>query len=587
MQALSAAVAAEVISLQNLSKQLALDDFYAARRKAALQELLARFTHKPVGLFSYEEVRQKLKAQVGSERGLRDIPLAAIVGSVNRYEDFTCDFLPRQGIMGQRWANVKAAVEGSLGLPPIEVYQLGEAYFVKDGNHRVSVARQRGDATIQAYVTEVRSAVPFKPGDSPDDLILKGEYADFLAHTRFDELRPDARWQVTSPGQFAVLEEHIAVHRYFMGQQFQRAISPDEATIHWYDTVYLPVIRAIRQRQLLQEFPQRTETDLYLWLAEYQMQLKSELGMDVSPEAAATALAVEHSPRPERVAARLAGALIPAALEPGPPVGRWRQGKEGRQRYFENVLVALDEHGHYAREQALILARLEGARLNGLHVDTSGAGAFSPLAQSLRDDFERRCREENISATFKLMVSSSVTRKVIDHTHWHDLLLFTFTNPPLESSAVRKSFDVQRLLHQSAGPVMIVPHHVSSLTHALLVYDGSPKAREALFLAIYLVQKWEISLSVLTIPYQGRARKFDPSGMLRDVQEFLTRCQVAAKAVHASGPAATAILLTTETSHCDLIIMGGYGRGPLLKGFTDDVIDQVLRRANRPVLLCR
>jgi nucleotide-binding universal stress UspA family protein len=71
------------------------------------------------------------------------------------------------------------------------------------------------------------------------------------------------------------------------------------------------------------------------------------------------------------------------------------------------------------------------------------------------------------------------------------------------------------------------------------------------------------------------------------VQEYLANRGVLAEMISASGPIATSILLTAETSHCDLIIMGGYGRGPLLTAFIDDVVDQVLRRANRPVLLCR
>jgi nucleotide-binding universal stress UspA family protein len=568
--------------LESHHKIAALDDFYEARQKAILTDLLARFTGQPPGLLSYEEVRQKLRAQVGSDRGLHDVPLAAIVGSVNRYEDFTRDFLPRHDAAKYRWASVKAAAETTTGLPPIEVYQIGEAYFVKDGNHRVSVARQRGDATIQAYVTEVRSAVPFKPGDSPDDLILKGEYADFLARTNFHELRPDANLQVTSPGQYAVIEEHIAVHRHYMGQEFRREVPPDEAATHWYDTIYLPVVRVLRQRNLLKDFPQRSETDIYLWLSEYRAQLTEELGIEVTPEAAADGLAAKRSPRPERVAARLVEAVTPDALENGPPVGRWRHEKEGHQHLFENVLVALGEHGEYAREQALILARLEGARLNGLHVATSEESIL--LSQC--EDFERRCHEENIPGQFKAAISRNITHKLLEHARWNDLLMFTLTDPPA-SEPSRLASEVRHLLRHSASPVMVVPRQISSLTHALLAYDGSPKAREALFLAAYIAQKWELSLSVVTIARQGRVTPEAQAATLAGAQEFLASYGVLAEIISASGPIATSILLTAETSHCDLIIMGGYGRGPLLTAFIDDVVDQVLRRANRPVLLCR
>jgi len=174
---------------------------------------MARLTGRSADLLSYEEVRQKLKVKGMGKWGLEDIPLDAIVGSVGRYTDFTRSFLPRQDSDEERWARVKVAVTDLGGLPPIEVYQIGQAYLVRDGNHRVSVARQVAATHIQAYVTEVRTKVPLLPDTQPDDLILKAEYTDFLERTRLDELRPEADLSVTVPGQYQALEEHIEVHR--------------------------------------------------------------------------------------------------------------------------------------------------------------------------------------------------------------------------------------------------------------------------------------------------------------------------------------------------------------------------------------
>jgi len=106
----------------------------------------------------------------------------------------------------------------AVGLPPIEVYQIGEVYFVQDGNHRVSVAYQLGARYIQAYVTEVQTRVPLTPDVQPVDLILMAEYADFLEGTRLDELRPGADLRTSIPGQYQALSEHIDVHRYYMGK---------------------------------------------------------------------------------------------------------------------------------------------------------------------------------------------------------------------------------------------------------------------------------------------------------------------------------------------------------------------------------
>ena len=126
--------------------QMAIHDFQSARKKAAVHEVLARITGKSTQLLSYEEVAGKLKLQGRTERGVQHIPVDAIVGSVGRYTDFTRSFLPRHGDDQQRWAGVKAAfLEDGAGLPPIEVYKVGEAYFVIDGNHRVS-SRSRRDS---------------------------------------------------------------------------------------------------------------------------------------------------------------------------------------------------------------------------------------------------------------------------------------------------------------------------------------------------------------------------------------------------------------------------------------------------------
>jgi hypothetical protein len=270
-----------------LTFSAAIDDFHKARSLAALKEILARITGESTQLLSFDEVRQKLKVKGSYDKGLRDIPLDAIVGSVGRYNDFTRDFLPKQDVDETRWARVKVAATGLVGLDPIEVYQIGDVYFVKDGNHRVSVARQLGATHIQAYVTEIRTRVPLTPNVKPDDLILKAEYADFLEKTRLDEYRPQSDLNVTGPGQYPILLEHIDMHRYFMGLDYQRDVSYEEAVTHWYDHVYLPIVQIIRERGILRFFPDRTETDLYLWIAEHRAALEKELGWRINPEDAA------------------------------------------------------------------------------------------------------------------------------------------------------------------------------------------------------------------------------------------------------------------------------------------------------------
>ena len=236
------------------TKESAKDDFARARRRADLEKVVASLTGKSADLLPFEEVRKKVRGVRGNRRVLQDVPLDSIVGSVGRYEDFTRDFLPRRDSDKERWAKVGLLASEGAGLPPIELFQIGDVYFVHDGNHRVSVARQNGHTHIEAYVTPVHTRVRLSPEIQPKDLILKSELADFLEATRLDFLRPGADVTVTSAGAYADLLKHIEVHHYFMGLDEKREVPFEEAVTHWYDTVFSPVIEVIRKGHILEEF---------------------------------------------------------------------------------------------------------------------------------------------------------------------------------------------------------------------------------------------------------------------------------------------------------------------------------------------
>ena len=123
---------------------VALGEFRAARRQAALKAALARLQGDSLALLSFYEVAKQLKVTGQVDRGVREIPLDRIVGSVGRYDDFDRSFLPLKDHDAKRWASVRIAAADPAALPPIEVYQIGTAYFVVDGNHRVSIALRLG-----------------------------------------------------------------------------------------------------------------------------------------------------------------------------------------------------------------------------------------------------------------------------------------------------------------------------------------------------------------------------------------------------------------------------------------------------------
>ena len=569
----------------------ALDDFYRARRQAALQEIIARLQGKCVELLSYDEVSRQLKTAGRAARGLRDIPLDHIVGSVGRTTDFTRSFLPRMDSDDQRWANVRAAVEGHSGLPPIEVYQIGEAYFVLDGHHRVSVARQMGLTHLEAVVTEVRTRVPLSPDVRPDELIVKAEYADFLEYTRLDQLRPGCDLSVSVPGQYAKLENHIEAHRYFMETEQEREVPFEEAACDWYDQAYLPVVRSFREKDLLRDFPGRTETDLYLWVSEYQLELREELGWQIRPEVAASNLTAQVGARlgsrAARVGARILNAVLPSVLEDGPAPGQWRRARMTArylERLFADILVPVsgEEGGWLALEQALVVARREGAQVHGLHVVASEGQVGSGAAQAVQREFNRRCEAAGVRGALAVE-SGEVAAKICERALLADLVILNLTHPPPPQLRARLDSGFRTIVRRSARPVLAVPGTSTPLERALLAYDGSPKAREALFVATYLAELWKTALVVVTVAEPGRTTG-DTSEAAR---KYLDWHEVPAEFVGASGAVPEAILKAAQAHDCDLIIMGGYGSAPVVEVVVGSSVDQVLREASQPILICR
>lgn len=264
------------------------DDFARARRKAFLSRLLAFLRHQPNELLPFSEVRARLNVRGQQDCGMQTVPLARIVGSEGRYSDFDRGFLPLRQKTRDRWLSVDRAHYQDVGLPAVELYQIGDIYFVKDGNHRVSVARQQGQVDIDAHVIRLLVDVPISDTLSVRDLLIKEEYSDFLDWTNLATLRPDQRIEFSEPGGYLELIRHINTHRYFLGLNDQREIARDEAVQSWYDTVYLPLVAAIREKDILQAFPGRTEADLYRWIMEHRWYLSERNnGADPGPQVAA------------------------------------------------------------------------------------------------------------------------------------------------------------------------------------------------------------------------------------------------------------------------------------------------------------
>ncbi len=274
--------------------------FQSAQRRALVERVLARLGGKQQHLIPFDEV-MRILGYARAQRPHREpepIPLDKIVGSVGRYRDFTRSFLPTDNVSRERWTRVAALLEGP-GWPPIEVYKVGDVYFVKDGNHRVSVARALGLKEIEGYVTEIDlpDGVSLSPDMDIDEFLINLERAQFLERTRWHELRPDVPVVLTAPGRYPELQEHIDVHRYYLGLEKQRYIPYEEAVRSFIENVYLPIVEEIRKSGILKEFPGRTEADLYLWIARHRERLRDQYGLPhpPAPEQAVRDFAQTHS----------------------------------------------------------------------------------------------------------------------------------------------------------------------------------------------------------------------------------------------------------------------------------------------------
>jgi len=581
------------------SYTMAIRDFQQARNEALKEEFWSKITGESSDLISYDEVKTKLKFIGSSRKGLRDIPLDAIIGSVGRYSDFTRKFNPRQDSDAERWANIEVKTVGAEGLPPIEVYKVGETYFVIDGNHRVSVARHLGFKTIEAYVTEIETRVPLPPNAQPDDIILRARYIAFLEKTGLDKLRPDANLTVTVPGQYRVLEQHIELHRKMMEIERGQEITNQDAVLDWYDNVYSVVVNVIREQNILKHFPRRTETDIYLWISGYRLMLQNseEWGLAPHPnennEISPDSLDMPAFGFLPRLATKLRNGMSTTPLEADDIApGEWRRGllvgqikKRTKRlfRLFTNILVPVsgDEVGWYALHQALGIARREGGRLVGLHIIPEPEQTTSTV-EPARAYFNRHCTKAGIPGRLTIK-AGNVAQTICDYSRFVDLTVIKLNHPPATQPLARLESGLRTIIRQCRSPILTVPQaFVYPLDRALLAYDGSPKSREALFLATYLGSRWQIPLTVVTVTDRATS-----SEILTEAKSYLAPYNINVTFVAQTGPAAEAIITTSQENSCDLIIMGSYGYNRMLELVLGSTVDEVLRTSTVPTLICR
>ena len=256
-------------------------DFSRARGKAMLSQIQNFLNTDRDKLLSFNDVKGILKPKNEVYMGSQTVPIKMIVGSEGRYHDFNKYFLPRKEHMRQRWQRVDEAHIKDIVLPPILLYEIGGVYFVRDGNHRVSVAKLQGVEFIDAEVISLTTEMNIKPSMTTDELtaeLIEYEKNIFYTETLFGDLTEYWDMNFSAPGRYDVIYNHILVHKYYLNEDIEEEIHFNNALVSWYNNVYNPVIKIIREQWLLANFPGRTEADLYVWIVKHWDFLKKKYG---------------------------------------------------------------------------------------------------------------------------------------------------------------------------------------------------------------------------------------------------------------------------------------------------------------------
>jgi hypothetical protein len=265
----------------NVATQQAMADFSRARGRAVLSQIQHFLNTDRDKLLSFHDVKDILKPRNEVYRGSQIVPINLIAGSEGRYHDFNKYFLPKAEHLRNRWQRVDEAHIRDIILPPISLYEIGGVYFVRDGNHRVSVAKSQGVEFIDADVISLATEIVLKPSMTTDDLreaLILYEKNIFYEKTEFGVLTDYWDLDFSSPGRYDVIYNHILVHKYYLNEDREDEIPFSEALVSWYSNVYNPVITIIREQWLLVNFPGRTQADLYVWIIKHWDFLKKKYG---------------------------------------------------------------------------------------------------------------------------------------------------------------------------------------------------------------------------------------------------------------------------------------------------------------------
>jgi len=278
-------------SVYDLSDHVqAEQDFNRARNKAFLSRIQHFLEAEKDNLLSFDAVKDLLKPRSEIYKGMQVVSISKIIGSEGRYRDFNRYFFPRREFMRKRWESIDRARIRDIPLPAIRLYEIGGVYFVRDGNHRVSVARYKGVEEIDAEVISLSTEIEIKPSMTTDELagaLIDYEKKVFYEKTSFGELTGYFDLDFTQPGRYDVIINHIQVHKYYLNQNQDEELPFEEALFSWFHFVYIPIMEIIKEEMISINFPGRSPGDLYVWIVQHWDYLKKENDIEIPASEAA------------------------------------------------------------------------------------------------------------------------------------------------------------------------------------------------------------------------------------------------------------------------------------------------------------
>lgn len=554
----------------------ALEDFHRLRSKAALDRFWAGIRGESLDLLAYDEVSSKLRAVSQTNLGLQQVALKNIIGSVNRTSDFDRNFRPLSDGDSTRWADVKAAMTSpfTAGVPPVTLYKIGEAYFVMDGNHRISIAKEMGLDSVEAYVTEVKTKVSLSSSFTLEELAEKAALADFLEDTHLDRILPSVELSLNRIEYYPLLKEHIVVHQYYMGIDHKREVSFDEAAVDWYDHVYSPVVRIIEESGLRYEFPELTITDLYLWVLDKQQALLDKYGTSFKTENVVDFVAKQKGKQTKTV-------VTTADREMDMHVSGMAEGSS--DCLFRDILVGVSHSdiNLLALQQAMMINRCKDGNIIGLHVKAETDFATEQTEAELETSFYQQLNEREMSGRF-IKMTGNISKTLQEYGLLSDITVVKLSYPPGGAVFDRLGSGVITLLQSSRRPIMFVKEVVAPVNRILLMLDEDEKSREAFYIAVYYAARYGCGLFI-TMPEKDSKSSQDAFSFAKS---YLDAIDLEFQSITLSSTSLVENLVSLiEENSISTVMMGGYRSTGLLGRLFSSNVDRVLELSPVPVLV--